>query len=221
MLFLTSHLMNQQFVGTRWSSCPIPSHYLYSEVQTHPGSLVPSVFLNSNYLQTLEKVVKCCLSQQHTAFARHCSSPSQWRLNMNTYMNIWIADQVVIVIHLHTLLPSLHSLLSGACSCAEHGLSDTVWSGPEGHKSTGVTEWLFLLRKNDLCLRVPPLSVCWASCYGPMPSFFSRYHAGIKSCHLPRWWTAGVPPHFLCQWNAAPWVCLRCSFGPYARWAEN
>lgn len=57
---------------------------------------------------------------------------------------------------------------------------------------------------------MPPLSVFGASCYAPVPFFFSGYHAGIKTCHLPRWWAAGVPPpppthtHFLCQWSAAP-----------------
>lgn len=133
-----------------------------------------------------------------------CSSPSQWRLNMNTYMNIWITDQVVIVIHLHALLPSLQSLLSGACSCAEHGLSDRM--SEVGQRGAGAQvllsgsftqkEWPVSANAPSVCLR--------ASCYAPMPSFFSGYHAGIKSCHLPRWWTAGVPPHFLCQWSAAP-----------------
>lgn len=42
---------------------------------------------------------------------------------------------------------------------------------------------------------MPPLSVFRASCYAPVPCFFRSYHAGIQTCHLPRWQTAGVPAH--------------------------
>lgn len=99
--------------------------------------------------------------QQHAAFARHCSSPSQRRLNINTYMNIWIADQVVIVIHLHTFSPSLQSLLSEACSCAEHGLSDCLkWGrGAREHRCY----WVALFTQKEWPVSASAPSVCLLS----------------------------------------------------------
>lgn len=119
-------------------------------------------------------------------------------------MNIWINEQVVIVIHLHALCrackvfclePVVLLSMGFLTECLKWGRGE--WE----HRCS----WVALLqRKNDLCLQMPPLSVFGASCYAPVPSLFSSYHAGIKTCHLPRWWTAGAPPHFLCQWSAAP-----------------
>lgn len=133
-------------------------------------------------------------------------------------MNIWITEQVVIVIHLHALcrgckvfcLEPVVLLSTGFLTgCLKWGRGE--WE----HRCY----WVALLpRKNDLCLQMPPLSVFGASCYAPVPSSLSGYHAGIKTCHLPRWQTAGVPPpHTLYVSEVLPpWVSLRCSFGPYA-----
>lgn len=46
---------------------------------------------------------QCFLVSACRRLSQHFLSPSQWRLNMNTHMNIWISKQVVIVIHLHAL----------------------------------------------------------------------------------------------------------------------
>lgn len=152
----------------------------------------------------------------HPSLSQRCSSPSQWRLNMNTYMNIWITEQVVIVIHLHALCRGCKVFCWEPVVLLSMGfLTERLkWGrGEWEHRCYWVA---LLLGKNDLCLQMPPLSVFGASCYAPVPSFFSSYHAGIKSCHLPRWWTAGVPPHFFVSEVLPPWVCLRCSFDPYA-----
>lgn len=59
--------------------------------------------LPSAYFQRLQTLSQMLPQSTHPSLSQRCSSPSQWRLNMNTYMNIWITEQVVIVIHLHVL----------------------------------------------------------------------------------------------------------------------
>lgn len=138
-------------------------------------------------------------------------------------MNIWINEQVVIVIHLHTLcracnvfcLQSVVLLSMGFLTqCLKQGRGE--WE----HRCS----WVALLqRKNDLCLKMPPLSVFSASCYAPVPSFFFLqwlpcWHKDLpfaqmassrgpppKHTHTPPMSVKCCPPE--CVWDAAL-VCM-------------
>lgn len=139
-------------------------------------------------------------------------------------MNIWINEQVVIVIHLHTLcracnvfcLQSVVLLSTGFLTqCLKQGRGE--WE----HRCS----WVALLqRKNDLCLKMPPLSVFSASCYAPVPSFFFLqwlpcWHKDLPFAQMAS--SRGPPPqHTHTSYVSEvlpPWVCLRCSFGLYAQ----
>lgn len=136
---------------------------------------------------------------------------------MNTHMNIWITERVVIVIHLHALCRACKVFCLEPVVLLSMGfLTERLkWGrGEWEHRCYWVA---LLLRKNDLCLQMPPLSVFGAFCNAPVPSFFGGYHAGMKTCHLPRWWTAGVPPTLPISVKCCPRECLRCSFSPYAQ----
>lgn len=127
---------------------------------------------------------------------------------MNTHMNIWITEQVVIVIHLHALCRACKVFCLEPVVLLSMGfLTERLkWGrGEWEHRCYWVA---LLLRKNDLCLQMPPLSVFGASCYAPVPSFLGGYHAGIKTCHLPRWWTAGVPPTLPMSVKCCPPECV-------------
>lgn len=50
----------------------------------------------------------------------------------------------------------------------------------------------------------PPCPSLPQSDNAPVPFYFSSYHAGRGTCHLPRWWAAWVPnAHLWCQWRRA------------------
>lgn len=131
------------------------------------------------------------LSQRFLLSVRHSLSQvihhPQWRLNMNTHMNIWITEQVGIVIHLQALCRACKVFCLEPVVLLSRGfLTERLkWGrGEWEHRCYWV---VLLLRKNDLCLKMPPLPVFRTSCYAPVSSLFSGYHAGIKTCHLPRW----------------------------------
>lgn len=156
---------------------------------------LPAQYQLSHQRGTTSTLSKCFLVSLCHCLSQHFLSPLQWRLNMNTHMNIWINKQVVIVIHLHALCrtckvfclqPVLLLSMGFLTECLKWGRGE--WE----HRCSWVA---LLLRENDLCLQMPPLSVFRASFYAPVPCFFCSYHAGIQTCHLPRWQTAGVPAH--------------------------
>lgn len=63
----------------------------------------PAQYQLSHQRETTSTLSQCFLVSACHCLSQHFLSPSQWRLNMNTHMNIWINKQVVIVIHLHAL----------------------------------------------------------------------------------------------------------------------
>ena len=138
-------------------------------------------------------------------------------------MNIWITEQVVIVIHLQALCRACKVFCLEPVVLLSRGFLTERLKWGRGEREHRCYWVALLLRKNDLCLQMPPLPVFGASCYAPVPFLFSGYHAGIKTCHLPRWWTAGHPPkHPQAHTSYAsevlpPRVYLRCSFTPYPK----
>lgn len=99
----------------------------------------------------------------------------------------------------------------GGCSkCWAWAFWQDVWSGAEEHRCYQVA---VLLWENDLCV---PLPLCLSML--PVPSFFSRSHAGIKRCHLPRWCSAGVPSTLP---KSCPPQCLGRSSGSWSHWKEG
>ena len=80
------------------------------------------------------------------------------------YMNNWTSGYCYSPAR---SLPSRQSLLFGACSSAEHGLSDrTSEVGQGGRRRCYVVD--LLPRENDLCLQMPPLSVFGAARLCPL-----------------------------------------------------
>lgn len=153
-------------------------------------------------------------------------------------MNNWTSGYCYSPTHtLHRLQSLLFGALLSTGFLTEHLKWDRERRGVWGGGGLAVVEgvgghrcyWVaLLLKKNDLCLRMPPLSVFRASCNALVPSFIGGYHAGRKTFQSPRWWTAGVPPNFTNTHTHThtlsasevlpPWVCLRCSFAHMPSW---
>lgn len=115
-------------------------------------------------------------------------------------------------------LPSLQSLLFGACSSAEHGLSDRM--SEVGQRGVGAQvllsgsstekEWPVSANAPSVCLR------SFLRC--PCALFLQWLPCWHKDLPFAQMADSRGPPHtFYVSEVLPPWVCLRCSFGPYAQ----
>lgn len=160
------------------------------------------------------------LSQRGTALRQRYSSPSPWRLNMNTHMNIWITEQVVFVIHLHALCRACKVFCLGAGSSAEHGLFDRT--SEVGQRGVGTQvlpsgsftekEWPVSANAPSVCLQSFLLCPCalvprWLPCWHKDLPFAQMVDSGGPLHHplnpLIHTYTH-THIHFLCQGSAAP-----------------
>lgn len=151
----------------------------------HISSTCSVTFLNSNYLQTLEEGVKtlplstpCSLHNPPLFITLTAKAKYE---HIYEYMNSWSSGDCYSLACCSCRV--FRVFCRGGCSkCWAWAFWQDVWSGAEGCTEAQVLPSSFLLRKNDLCAPVP---LCLSML--PVPSFFSRSHAGIKCCHLHRW----------------------------------
>ena len=139
------------------------------------------------------------------------------------YMNNWTSGYCYSPAR---TLPSLQSLLFGACSSAEHGLSDRM--SEVGQRGVGAQvllsgsftekEWPVSANAPSVCLRsfLPcpcALFLRWLPCWHKDLPFAQMADSRGPQAPPP-------PPHthtFYVSEVLPPWVCLRCIFGPYAQ----
>lgn len=118
------------------------------------------------------------------------------------YMNNWTSGYCYSPAR---TLPSLQSLLFGACSSAEHGLSDRM--SEVGQRGVGAQvllsgsftkkEWPVSANAPSVCLRSFLLCPC-----ALFPRWLPCRHKDLPFAQMAD--SRGPPPHFLCQWSAAP-----------------
>lgn len=138
------------------------------------------------------------------------------------YMNNWTSGYCYSPAR---TLPSLQSLLFGACSSAEHGLSDRT--SEVGQRGVGTQvllsgsftekEWPVSANAPSVCLRSFLLCPCalflqWLPCW----------HKDLPFAQMVD--SRGPPHTSYVSEVLPPWVCLRCSFSPYAQmklWLEQ
>lgn len=166
----------------------------------------PVTFLPGNYFHTrAEKVSQRFPPSVWHSLSQRCSSPSQWRLNMNTHMNIWITEQVVIVIHLHALCRACKVFCLEPVVLLSMGfLTERLKVGQRGvgaqvllSGSFTEKEWPVSANAPSVCLLSLLLCPCalflhWLPCW----------HKDLPFAQMVD--SRGPPPHFLCQWSAAP-----------------
>lgn len=114
-------------------------------------------------------------------------------------------------------LPSLQSLLFGACSSAEHGLSDrTSEVGQRGVGTQVLLSGSFAEKEWPVSANAP--SVClWSFLLCPCALFLwwlPRWHKDLPFAQMV---DSRGPPTLPISVKCCPRECLRCSFSPYAQ----